>query len=110
MPLSLTLRFMTDTVESRRAYAPMRQICGRTFIMLAVTLGYSAWRWSNFIVWDEASSASYNMFSNNGESTLSSIGLRQGRVLSAARVTISHRGQLGTADVPMCGQATNQNH
>jgi hypothetical protein len=66
MRLSLTRRFITDTVESRRAYAAMLQICAPTFIMVAVTLGYITWRWSNFIVWDDTSSASYNMFSNSG--------------------------------------------
>jgi len=70
MPLSLTRQFITDTVESRRPYVAMRQIYAPTFVMLVVTLGYITWRWSNFIVWDEASFASYNMFSNNGESNL----------------------------------------
>ena len=65
---------ITDTVQSKPAYVvAMRQICGATFIMLAVSLGYIAWRWSNFIVWDDTSSASYNMFSNNGHYSLDRI-------------------------------------
>lgn len=43
------------------------------FIPLTVTLGYIAWRWSDFIVWDDTSSASYNMFSNNGHYSLDRI-------------------------------------
>jgi hypothetical protein len=31
------------------------------------------WRWSNFIVWDDTSSASYNMFSNDGHYSLDRI-------------------------------------
>jgi hypothetical protein len=65
---------ITDTVQSKPAYVvAMRQICGATFIMLAVPLGYISWRWSNFIVWDDTSSASYNMFSNNGHYSLDRI-------------------------------------
>jgi hypothetical protein len=65
---------ITDTVQSKPAYVvAMRQICGATFIMLAVPLGYISWRWSNFIVWDDTSSASYNMFSNDGHYSLDRI-------------------------------------
>jgi hypothetical protein len=43
-------------------------------IFLAATLGYMAWRWSSFIVWDDTSTASFNKYSNNGHFSLDHIG------------------------------------
>ena len=33
-------------------------------------LGFIAWRWSFFLVWDDTGSASFNIYSNNGHFTL----------------------------------------
>lgn len=43
-------------------------------IFMAAMLGFVAWRWSFFIVWDDTSSAAFNIYSNNGHFSLDRIG------------------------------------
>jgi hypothetical protein len=43
------------------------------YIFLLSFLGFIAWRWSFFFVWDDTSSASYNIYSNSGHLSLNHI-------------------------------------
>lgn len=57
-----TVRIIID--EKTRCY------WNGSIIFLAAMLGFVAWRWSFFIVWDDTSSASFNIYANNGHFSL----------------------------------------
>ncbi|OGX03230.1 MAG: hypothetical protein A3G87_05340 [Omnitrophica bacterium RIFCSPLOWO2_12_FULL_50_11] len=49
---------------------PQRWYWNGWIIFLVAMLGFVAWRWSFFIVWDDTSTASFNIYSNNGHFSL----------------------------------------
>src|ERR1044071_7634414 len=47
--------------------------CEPLLVFSIATAAYVVWRWSPYFVWDDTSSASYNMFSNAGHYSLDRI-------------------------------------